>query len=400
MPGYELYGTEERDAVIAWFNASHGVMMAHGFDRLRQGIFKVREFERAVADTMGCAYAQAVSSGTAALFVALRALGVGPGDEVITQAFTFVATVEAILATGATPVITEVDRSLTMDPTDFERRITPRTKVVIPVHMAGAAADLETILAIAARHRVTVVEDACQAVGGAYRGKPLGSFGTMGVLSFDFAKTITTGEGGMVVTNDRTLFERARAIHDHGHEYHPERPRGQDTRSLPGFNFRLTEIQGVLGLTQLAKLPLILSRQRANKVLLKTGIADCGFEFRHLHDPEGDLADTCIFFLEERQRAAAFAAALERRGFTTKNLPGALSWHYAGTWDHLFRGISSLDHPEKRWPKTDDLLHRAIALPVNVAMSEGDLADLIAAVRDSAKDARCEEAVSVLEERR
>ena len=391
MPGYELYGAEERDAIMEWFASSHGVMMAHGFDHLRRGVFKVREFERAVGRTVGSAHAQAVSSGTAALFVALRALGVGPGDEVITQAFTFVATLEAMLAAGATPVITEVDESLTMDPEDFERRITPRTKAVIPVHMGGASADMDAILAIARRHHVMVVEDTCQAFGGTYRGKHLGTLGTMGVFSFDFAKNITTGEGGMVMTDDRTLYERARAIHDHGHEYHPQRPRGQDARSLPGFNFRLTEIQGVLGLTQLAKLPLILRCQRANKAALKAGLADRGLAFRRLHDAQGDVGDTLIFFLEDRQRASAFAKALARRRLGTKNLPDALTWHYAGTWQHLFQGIPSLAHPETRWPRTDELLHRAIALPVTVTMSEADRATVVAAVRQIAEKTLREE---------
>jgi len=388
MPGYELYGQEERAAVTAWFDANHGVMFAHGFEAIRRGVFKVREFERAVAQAVGAACAQAVSSGSAALLVALRALGVGPGDEVMTQAFTFVATVEAILAAGATPVIAEVDRSLTMDPLDFASQITPRTKVVIPVHMAGAAADMEAILTIARRHRIAVLEDACQAFGGTYRGKALGTLGDIGAYSFDFTKNITTGEGGMVVTNDRRLYERARAYHDHGHAYNPDRSRGTDTRSLPGFNFRMTEVQAVLGLTQLKKLELILSRQRANKAAIKAGIAGSGVEFRKLHDPEGEIGDTLIFFLDAAAQAHALAAKLAARGLMTKNLPDALNWHFAGTWRHLFQGMPTLANPERLWPQTSDLLHRAIALPINVHMSQGQIGVVVDTVRTVAQEMR------------
>ena len=372
MPGYEVFGQEECQAVIQWFATNNGVMMAHGFDGLRKGVFKVREFERAVAQIMQVPYAQAVSSGTAALVVALRAMGVKPGDEVITQAFTFVATVEAILEVGATPLVTEVDESLTMDPEDLAAKITSRTTAIIPVHMAGAAANMDAILRIARSRGVAVLEDACQAFGGTYRGQPLGTLADAGVFSFDFAKNITTGEGGMIVTRDQELFERARAFHDHGHEYNPTRRRGEDTRTLPGFNFRMTEIQGVLGLTQLQKLPMILSRQRANKAAIKTGLADCGLVFRPLHDAAGDIGDTLIFFLEHEAAATAFAAGLAKQGLGTKNLPDALTWHFAGTWDHLLHG---------QWPKTEQLLRRAIALPINVTMSPELIERVLSSVR-------------------
>ena len=386
MPGYEVFGQEERDAIVAWFATNNGVMMAHGFDALRRGVFKVREFERAIATTVQVPYAQAVSSGTAALVVALRALGVQPGDEVITQAFTFVATVEAIREVGAIPVITEVDESLTMDPKDFASKITPRTKVVIPVHMAGAAADMVSLLRIARAHRIAVLEDACQAFGGTYHGMSLGTLGDLGVYSFDFAKNITTGEGGMIVTRDQQLYERSRALHDHGHEYHPAFRRGEDTRSLPGLNFRMTEIQGVIGLAQLEKLPDILRLQRAHKSTIKAALAPTGVTYRRLHDAAGDIADTLIFFLESETHARACAAGLAQQGLGTKNLPDALTWHFAGTWQHLFHGIPSLQHPDTLWPHTATLLRRAIALPINVKMSDTEIDRVIAAVRTVLRD--------------
>jgi len=398
MPGYELIGPEERQAILEWFDASNGVLFAHGFGPRRNGVFKVREFEREIARTVGVAHAQVVSSGTAALLVALRALGVGPGDEVITQSFTFVATVEAILEAGATPVIVELDRSLNLHPEYFRKAITPKTKAVIPVHMAGAAADMEAILRIAREHRLAVLEDAAQGFGGSYQGKPLGTLGDIGIYSFDFAKNITTGEGGAVVTNDPTLYERARALHDHGHDYNPTVPRGKDTRRQAGFNFRMTEVQAAVGLAQLQKLPVILERQRANKAALKRGLDGCGLEFRLLHDEQGDVADTLIFFLDSEQQALAVAEELGRRNVGTKNLPDALDWHFAGTWRHMmgaFAGTRQAGaaancacHGIVPSCACASLLRRAIALPVNVMMTQENIVSIAQAVRESIKAAR------------
>jgi 8-amino-3,8-dideoxy-alpha-D-manno-octulosonate transaminase len=330
-------------------------------------------------------HAQAVSSGSAALLVGLRAMGIGRGDEVITSCFTFVATVEAIIESGATPVICEVDETLNIDPDDLERRITSRTKAIVPVHMAGAPADMGRIVDIAARHGVPVFEDAAQAFGGTYHGRALGTIADIGAFSFDFAKNITTGEGGLVVTRDACLFERARAYHDHGHEYNKSFPRGRDTRSQPGFNYRMTEVQAVVGLVQLGKLDVILESQRRNKTAIKAGIADTGLEFRRLTDAEGELGDTLIFFLPNADLASRFASKLAEKGLGTKNLPDALTWHYAGTWHHLFHGFPTLANCDRLWPVSDTLLRRAIALPVLVRMTSADIDRVISAVRDIAR---------------
>lgn len=380
MPGYELFGEEERNAVNALFDTNGGVLFAHGFLKQRKGVFKVREFEAAIAKTVGTAHCQVVSSGTAALLVALRALGVKPGDEVITSSFTFVATVEAILEAGAVPVLTEIDGTYNMDVADLRAKITPKTKVILPVHMAGAPARMDKILAIAREHKLLVLEDAAQGFGGTYQGKSLGTLGDAGIYSFDFAKNITTGEGGAVVMNSPELFRACRELHDHGHEYNTKVPRGKDTRTRAGFNYRMSEIQAAIGMAQLAKLPRILELQRRNAKALKGLLSGADVVWREVLD-EGEIADALIFSLETRERAAEAAATLGRLDVGTKNLPDALDWHFAGTWSHLLGDCAN------RWPRTRDLLERSIALPVNALMSDAELKRVADGVREALSQA-------------
>ncbi|MFC1674058.1 DegT/DnrJ/EryC1/StrS family aminotransferase [Pseudomonadota bacterium] len=261
MPGFEVVGKEERDAVLEVFDKYGGVMFAHGFDAMRGGSFKVRELEDAFAKRLGAQHAQAVSSGSAALKVGLDALGIKRGDEVITQAHTFVATVEAILMCGATPVIVDVDESLNMDPAALEAAITPNTKAIVPVHMMGVAADMDPIMAIAKKHGLKVMEDSAQGTGGTYKGKALGTIGDVGTFSLDAGKVIQCGEGGMVVTDDLATFELARGAHDHGHEYSTTIGRGQEGAVCTGFNFRMSELQAAVGIAQMGKLDMILDRK-------------------------------------------------------------------------------------------------------------------------------------------
>jgi 8-amino-3,8-dideoxy-alpha-D-manno-octulosonate transaminase len=365
MPGYELYGEEEKQALIEWIDSNNGVMFAHGFDKIRNGVYKVREFEKKIADRMKVPYCQVVSSGTSALLVALKALGVNPGDEVITSAFTFVATVEAIIGCGATPVIAEVDETLNINPESLIQSISKKTKCIIPVHMAGTPADMTRIMEIASLHNLLVLEDCAQAFGGTYKGEILGTIGDAGIYSFDFAKNITTGEGGAIVTRNKDVYERARAYHDHGHEYTVGIPRGRDTRSAPGFNFRMTEAQAVLGIVQLTKLDGLLKKQRENKKELKEGLRPAlnrkGYVPRKVLDTDGDIADSFIFFMRNEKEALDFAQNLSKTGLGTKNLPDALDWHFAETWRHML--------PEGcAFPETGNLLRRAISLPINVYM--------------------------------
>jgi 8-amino-3,8-dideoxy-alpha-D-manno-octulosonate transaminase len=363
MPGYEVFGKEERRQIMDVLKT--GVLFRYEFPNERKGIYKVKEFEVAFARYCGVAQAQAVSSGTAALKVALAALGIGAGDEVITQGFTFVATWEAIFDIGAIPVFAEIDETLNLDPADIEKKMTPRTRAIIPVHMLGAQARIEEIVAIARRHNLKVIEDTAQAAGGRIKGKYVGTFGDMGTFSFDPVKTITTGEGGMVITNDAELYRKACEYHDHGHDHVPNPGgRGGEGRSFIGFNYRMMELQGAIGLAQLAKLDSIIARQRKNKARIKKALKKIkGITFRRLVDEAGDTATFLAFFLPDGEKARAFNAALKENG------AGAIyfaenTWHYYPKWEHLLAGstlaarrpapvgkdrgtVSGLSHPGK-----------------------------------------------------
>jgi 8-amino-3,8-dideoxy-alpha-D-manno-octulosonate transaminase len=258
-----------------------------------------------------------------------------------------------------------------MDPGDFEAKISSRTRAVIPVHMLGSPARMREILSIAGRNGIMVLEDAAQAPGGEYLGKKLGTLGTAGCFSFDYGKVITTGEGGMVVTDREDVYRKAREYTDHGHEYNPLVPRGEDTRTGWGFNYKMMELQGAIGLAQLKKLDDALQRQRENKRKIKEGIRDLpGISFREIPDPRGEIGDALVFFLDDAASALRCAAQLRGDGIGTKNLPDAIQWHYAGTWDHMlafferYRGRDLM----REWPVSTDLISRAIALPVLIRM--------------------------------
>jgi len=387
MPGWEIIGEEERRAVNDVFD-NGAVLFRQSFTALRNDVYKVKDFESSFAKYLSVSHAQAVTSGTAALKVALKALKVGPGDEVITQCHTYVATVEAILECGATPVVTDVDWTLNMDPDDLQQKITARTKVILPVHVFGVAAKMDDILAIANARGLAVLEDTAQACGGTYHGKPLGTIGTMGTFSFDHGKLLTTGEGGMVVTNKEALYLGARSYADHGHEDNPAFPRGEDTRSFPGFNYRMMELQGAIGLEQLKKLPGSLARHRANKAALKKAIQAIprpAVRFREVPDPTGDNGDALVFFLETPERAKRVARGLQQKGIGFKNLPDALNWHYAGTWDHMLGKADWLKGQtlENYFARSGEILRRAIALPIFYKMDEARIATIAAELQNA-----------------
>jgi 8-amino-3,8-dideoxy-alpha-D-manno-octulosonate transaminase len=368
-------GKEERAALDQIFEQSNGVLFAHGFVGLRNGRYRVREFEAAFARKFGSEHAQAVTSGTIAQYVAMLAMGIRPGDEVITQSFTFVATVEAIISIGAVPVIVDIDDSYNMDPVALERAITSRTRLIVPVHMLGNTADMDPILAVARRHRLPVLEDACEALGAKYRNKYSGTLADAGIFSLDFAKTITSGEGGMIITNAAAIHRYCREFHDHGHESNPAVPRGRDTRTMPGLNLRMTEMQAAVGMAQLEKLDHIVTLNRRNKGALKEVLAQSDrIRFRRITDEDGDLADTLIFNFENRTQCDAFLRQYTEAGFITKNVPDAIDWHFAGTWNHMFRDVPAYrDSWRTAWARSEELLGRSVAVPIFIKNSVDEM---------------------------
>jgi 8-amino-3,8-dideoxy-alpha-D-manno-octulosonate transaminase len=397
MPGFEIFGEEEKKEIMDVLDT--GVLFRYEFNEQRKGIYKVKEFEEKFARYCGSSQAQAVTSGTAALKVALTALGIGPGDEVITQGFTFVATWEAILEVGAVPVFTEVDATLNMAPEDLKNKITSRTKCIIPVHMLGAQAKIEEIVRIAAQHAIPVIEDTAQAAGGKIKGRHLGTFGTCGTFSFDAVKTITTGEGGMIITDDVELWRAMSEYQDHGHD-HKINPgtRGGEGRRFVGFNYRMMELQGAIGMAQLAKLDGIVAEQQKNKSVLKEAAAGIpGVAFRELVDEQGDSATFLAFTLRDREHCQKVNDSLKSDGHGAINF-AENTWHFYPKWEHLLEGktLTKSGYPfaepggKRRivydplvLPKSSALLERTLVYPISIKMSDEKLTTMCRALKSA-----------------
>ncbi|MCL2669183.1 MAG: DegT/DnrJ/EryC1/StrS family aminotransferase [Syntrophaceae bacterium] len=379
MAGAELIGKEELKELEVLF--STGILARYSEDQERKGIWKVRDFEKAFAKYTGSTYALGVSSGTCALKVALTALNVGPGDEVICPAFTFLATYEAVLEVGAMPVMADIDDTLNLDPDDIENKLTDRTKAIIPVHMCGAPARMDKIMKVAKKHKLVVVEDAAQACGASIKGKYTGTFGQMGIFSFDQYKTITTGEGGMIITDDLDLYHRAEWHHDHGHDHLSTVSRALDGRTILGFNYRMNEVQGAIGLAQLRKLNRVLAAQRKNKAAIEAMLAPIpGLKFRAVPDPAGDSATFLAFNLPTEKKAKAFQKALSAEGIGTTRYKENF-WHYVPNWEHFLAKSTAqtktafndprnrkVKYSRKAIPKADDLLGRTLVMGIKVKM--------------------------------
>ena len=398
MPGFEVIGKEEEKEILDVLKRK--ILFRYEFDEQRQGSYKVEEFERKFAGYCGVRHALAVSSGTAALRVALAALAISPGDEVITQGFTFVATWEAIFDAGAIPVFTEIDDTLCLDPDDIQNKVSERTKAIIPVHMCGSQARIIEIMREADRLNIPVIEDTAQACGGRLNGKALGSFGKMGTFSFDSVKTLTTGEGGMVITDDLDTFVRASEYHDHGHDHDPKMGRGLEKRNFSGLNYRMMELQGALGLAQLSKLDnLILAKQRENKLRIKEALRKIEqITFRNIPDPEGEIASFLMFSLPTEEKTKAFNRVLTKEGCPTVYWYDN-TWHYFERWEHLLAGktITRSGYPFKTesggsrcaykalsLPKTAQLLSRCLTIPINIHMEE-QIPTILKAIDEAAK---------------
>jgi 8-amino-3,8-dideoxy-alpha-D-manno-octulosonate transaminase len=371
MPGFEVIDKKEQMAVDEVFQ-NGGILFRHGFDQLRNNCYKVREFEVEFSKTIKAKHALAVNSGTMALRVALAALNIRPGDEVVTQSFTFVATIEAIIESRAVPICAEIDDTLNLDPVDLKKRITPKTKAVIAVHMLGTPARLQEIKAVCDNNGIALIEDTAWGCGGLLQGKHLGTWGRMGTFSFDFAKTMTTGEGGMVVFEKKTDYEKAAAWHDHGHENNPAVPRWEDTRSGSGFNCRMMELQGAIGSVQLRKLPFIIESQRKNSNRIWEAIEGIkGIKHRAIPKESYETADALVVLVSDGKTALECRKELLKVGISTKILPEAYTWHFAGTWSHMPELLDAHGgNLGTAFPQSQEFLTRAVSLPVGVRMND------------------------------
>lgn len=382
MPGYELWGEEEKKHLNDVIES--GILMRYNFESARNNHWKAKEFEQAIQKRMHVSHAQLTSSGTTALLTALNAAGVGAGDEVILPTFTFVASFEAVLSVGAIPVLVDIDDTLTLDPKAVEKAISSRTKVIMPVHMCGAMADISALKELAKKYKLLLIEDACQAFGGTYRGKYLGTIGDLGCFSFDFVKTVTCGEGGAVVTNKEEYYVHADQYTDHGHD-HIGNNRGAENHPYLGLNYRISELHAAVGLAQFEKLDQILSIQRKNKKVLKDALKEVeGVNFRRVPDEAGDNASFLSIFLPNQELAKKVSLELSSKGIGNAYWYDN-NWHYIRKWDHL-KLLKSLvplykEHKEllpnyanADYSQSDDIISKTVTIPISLLWNEEELA--------------------------
>jgi len=355
------------------------------------------EFEKAWSEKIGVKHTIAVTSGTAALICCLVGLEIGPGDEVIVPAYTFMATALAPLAVGAVPIIAEVDESLTIDPADVERKITPRTRAIIPVHMNGFPSNMDAIMAIARKHNLAVVEDACQADGGSYKGKRLGSIGDAGAFSFNYYKIITCGEGGAVVTSDPDIHDRARIHHDGGCVFF-EPTRELRVPFFAGWNFRMNEVLSAILRVQLGRLEDILSALRADKRLLMDELADEeAFTFNPINDRDGDCATTLGLLFDSVVHANDFMARMTEQGVGLGS-PINSGRHVYCNWEPILKQCGA-HHPGRdafkltpvpvsyspdMCPNSLSALARTVFVSTSPSRSPDDASKLVAAIKRAA----------------
>jgi len=356
---------------------------------------KVATFEREFARRMQTRFALGVTSGSAALQTAVAACGIGPGDEVILPAWTWHSCYEAIVLAGALPVFAEIDESFNIDPNDIESKITPQTKLIMAVHLQGNPADMDRILPIANRHNVRVLEDCAQSVGASYKGRPVGSMGDIGIYSLQLNKTITSGEGGAVVTNDPLLFERASRYHDLGdfRSLHEHLAGGAKADWVVGSQFRMSEFTGGVLCAQLRKLDTIVQSVQASARRVYDGIRDLpGIQLRHLPDPEGELGSAVFLGFDSKARCDRYRAAMKAENVPASNPGGSAilpiqpyiehkrTVHPAWPSFTSERG-RAIQYGAACCPRTLDILSRFAGVSLDPKFTVKDTGDIVAAIR-------------------
>jgi 8-amino-3,8-dideoxy-alpha-D-manno-octulosonate transaminase len=356
---------------------------------------KVLQFEKEFGARMGAKYALGVTSGTAALQCALAALEVGPGDEVILPSWTWHSCFNTIVFAGALPVCAEIDESFNIDPADIERHITPQTKVIMAVHLQGNPCDMDRVMAIARAHNLRVLEDCAQSLGASYKGRPVGSMGDVGIYSLQLNKTITSGEGGAVVTSNPVLFERAARFHDLGglRAPHQNEIGKQQLDWFIGTNFRMSEFTGGVLLAQTRKLDRIINAVRANAQRVYEGVRDLpGIQFRRRSDAPGELGTGVFLDFVNKPRRDQFLAAMKAENVPAAPPGGSVilpvqphimakrTLHPAWITFNTERGKAIRYGPET-CPRTIDILSRFAGVPMHPKFSHADVDDVIAAIR-------------------
>jgi 8-amino-3,8-dideoxy-alpha-D-manno-octulosonate transaminase len=382
--GISLIGREEEELVLQVLR-SKTLNRYYSSDPSRPPPM-VETLEKEYRALVGTRFALAVTSGTAALEVALAALGVGPGDEVIVTAWSWISCFTAIVRMGAKPVLAEIDDTLCLDPREIARLSTPRTKAVLVVHYQGVAADMDPILAAARDAGIAVIEDCAQSPGVVYRGRRGGSMGSLGTFSFQHLKTVTAGEGGMVTTSDPRLYERAVRMHDLGQmrAYHSRQAEAKEL-AFSGSQFRMSELTGAVALAQFRRLDQIRQRCRSLSARVMASIHDLsGLSFRRIPDPDGDSGIEIYFMLAKTRLRDEFRSALTAVGIPCAPMTGT---HAQYRRPYVTSGLShcasaSPFTPGPDWPgpgyraqdfpRTEDLISRMISIPIGVNYSDAN----------------------------
>lgn len=345
-----------------------------------QFLDRTKAFEGAFAEFIGVRHALAVNSGTSALHCALVGCGIGPGDEVIIPAYAWISCPSTVVMCGASPVLANIDKSLTLDPSDIADRVTDKTKAIMAVHIRGVSCDLDAIQKVAKKYELKLIEDCAQAVGGKYGQNRLGGIGDVGTFSFQLNKMISAGEGGALATNDLGIYERAEMFHDSGAPYR----RKYDREVIPGVNYRMNEISATIMTEQLKKIDVIIELMRKSKEKIKKGISDIsGLSFRKLPgSKEGDVAVCLVFYVPTAEKAREFKRALQAENIYTPSGgyppvlldPESFDGHVFVHWTHIFRNLGKI---LDKYSRTMDLLSRAVHLDISPLLSEEDIDSII-----------------------
>ena len=398
FPGGLEIGEEEKKEVMEVLDAKY-LFRYYGPEEMPS---KVKKLEEEYAGYIGRKHCLALNSCTSALICGLIAVGVEPGDEVIVSGYTFFASVAAIVAVKAVPVIAEVDKSLTLDALDFEKKITPHTRAVVVVHMRGMPAKIDKIMEIAKRHNLKVIEDVAQANGGSFKGRKLGSFGDVGCFSLQFHKVVTSGEGGILVCDDDLYYTRAQAYHDVAACWRKDRfaPPEFAGEIFFGVNFRMSELTGAVALAQFRKLDPIVKRMQQNRKRIKDKVKDIpGLDFREVNDEAGDVSICLVLYLPEPDIAREFSEALQAEGVEAGTIydSSVPDWHIYAHWKMLMEKMmpsekgcpfncsvtprgKEIEYTKDMCPNTLEWLSRTIHLDIPPQMTDEDCNQIAGAI--------------------